>query len=118
MQQIRYSYVTILNGAALSTASPDMRNEQLVGVVMPAGWDTASLTFQASIDGTTWGNVFTASGELTFPSADVIAGNVLAFDIHLTPAIRFVKVRSGVAATPVNQTADRIITLLTRDMVE
>ena len=118
MQQIRQTPVTILTGAALSSVSADMRNEQLVGIIMPAAWDAAALTFQGSVDGITWGNVFTATGELSFPSADVAAGNLLAFDIHMTPAIRFVKVRSGVAATPVNQTADRIITLLTRDMVE
>ena len=118
MQQIRQAIVTIPANTTLSTASPDIKNEQLVGVILPAGWDAAALTFQASINGATWGNVFTASGELSFPTADVAAGNVLAFDTHVTPAIRFVQVRSGVTATPVNQTADRVITLLTRDLVE
>jgi hypothetical protein len=118
MQQVRQSYVTILNGTALSTASVDLCHEQLVGIIMPAAWDAAALTFQGGIDGSTWGNVFLATGELSFPSADVSATNLLAFDWHLTPAIRFVKVRSGVSATPVNQTADRVLTLLTRDMVE
>lgn len=118
MQQIRQSTVTILSGAALSGASADMRNEQLVGVILPAGWDTAGISFQSGIDGTTFGNVFTAAGELSFPAADVAAGNVLAFDIHFTPAIRFVKVRSGLSAAPVNQSADRVITLLTRSLVD
>lgn len=118
MQQVRQSTVTILNGTALSTASVDLRNEQLVGVIMPAGWDAASLTFQSGIDGQTWGNVFLATGELSFPSADVAAGNVLAFDTHVTPPMRFVKVRSGTSGAAVNQTADRVITLLTRDLVE
>jgi hypothetical protein len=118
VQQIRQCAVTIFNGTALSTASADVQREQLVGVILPAGWDAAGITLQGSIDGQTWGNVFTASGELSFPSASCAPGNVLAFDAHLTPAIRFLKVRSGTSATPVNQTADRVVTLLTRDMVE
>ena len=118
MQQIRQNTVTILNGTALSTASVDIQREQLVGLIMPAGWDAAGLSLQGSIDGQTWGNVFTASGELSFPSASCAAGNLLAFDAHLTPAIRFLKVRSGTSAAPVNQTADRVVTILTRDLVE
>jgi hypothetical protein len=55
---------------------------------------------------------------MSFPSADVAVNNLLAFDIHITPAIRFVKVRSGTSGSVVNQSADRVITLLTRDMVE
>jgi len=116
MQQIRQQFVTIPVGTALSNASADMQNETLVGVIMPAGWDAAALTFQGSIDGVTFGNIFTASGELSFPSADVAAGNMLAFDNHLTALVRFVIVRSGVSASPVNQTANRVLTLLTRDM--
>jgi hypothetical protein len=118
MQQVRQSTVTILNGTSLSTASVDLRNEQLVGIIMPAAWDAAALSFQGSIDGSTWGNVFLATGEMSFPSADVAVSNLLAFDIHITPAIRFVKVRSGLSAAAVTQNADRVITLLTRDMVQ
>jgi hypothetical protein len=118
MQQVRQSTVLIPTGAALSTVSVDLRNEQLVAVIMPDGWDAASLTFQAGIDGATFGNVFLVTGELSFPTADVAAGNLLAFDTRLTAGLRYLKVRSGTSASAVNQTADRMLTLLTRDLAD
>ena len=117
MQAVKAVQVTIVSGAALSGIA-DLNFEQLVGVVMPAGWDAAALSFQHAIDGSTFGDVFTASGEFTVPSADVAAARTLLLDTHATPGLRFVKVRSGLTAAPVNQTADRVITLLTRDMAD
>lgn len=118
MQQIRQQVVLIASGTSLSGPSADMRNEQLVGVIMSSGWDPAAMSFRGSIDGSTWGDVFLSTGELSFPSADVAANRVLLFDSKLTPGLRFVQVRSGLTAAAVNQTADRIITLLSRDMVQ
>jgi hypothetical protein len=118
MQQVRQSTVTILNSTSLSTASVDLCHEQLVGIIMPAAWDAAALTFQGSIDGSTWGEVRSAGAAFTVASADAIASALVLLDSHVTPAIRFLKVRSGTSGAAVNQTADRVITLLTRDLVE
>jgi hypothetical protein len=108
--------VLIAATQSLSGASDDMRLEMLVGVIVPAsGWDAAGLSFQGSTDGTTFSNLFTTSGELTFPS--VAAGTMLLFDSRLTAGVRWLKVRSGTAASPVAQSASRTILLVSRDLV-
>ena len=115
MQAVKQLQATIPSGQSLSSAA-DTNFEQLVGLIMPAAWDAAAISFQAGQDGATFGDVFTAAGELSFPAANVAAGRVLLLDTTLTPGIRWLKVRSGLAATPVNQTAARTITLLIRDL--
>lgn len=110
---------TIAAGAALS-GQANLGEKQLVGIVMPAAWTAADITFQASADGgATWGELMTADGA----PADAAA----AFQIHSPAASQFIgldpaklrganclKLRSGTAATPVNQVAQAVLTLLTR----
>lgn len=104
--------VTIANGTALSSAV-DLYGGQLVGVQMPAAWTAAALTFQGSYDGTTFGNVKGTDG--TEVSWTVAAGEVIrAFHYEAFWGLRHLKVRSGTAGTPVNQTAERTLQLLVR----
>jgi hypothetical protein len=98
--------VIIANDASLS-ALIDLGGLTLVGIHMPALWTAANLTFQVSEDGITYDNLYDRFGnEIVY-----IAG--AARVIILSPAewvgIRFVKIRSGIAATPVNQGAARNI---------
>ena len=86
----------------------------LCAIDMPAGWDKASLTFQASpdLDGA-YDNLYDQYGmEKTVVAA---AGRYISLD---DPAfwlgVRYLKVRSGTAAAPVNQSATRVINLITK----
>jgi len=104
---------TILSGAALSDAVDCGPSQRVTGIVMPAGWDAASMTFQGSLDGSTFQNLFDGAGvELALATPAASRNLVLteAQILALKPW-RQIKVRSGPSSLPVNQTANRLITL-------
>ena len=103
--------VTISNGTALSSGVP-FGAKMLVGIAMSAGWDAAVLSFQVSYDGgTTYQEMVTSAG--TAIGYTVAANQFIAVDPTLWRGVNMVKVRSGTSGTPVNQTADRILNLIT-----
>ena len=109
---IEFFAVTIASGNSLSAAI-SIGAKTLVGLQMPAGWDAAGVTFQASYDGgTTFGDVHNAAGE--FAVASVAAGQFVGIDPAIWRGVTTIKVRSGTSAAPVNQTADRVVTLAAR----
>lgn len=83
----------------------------LHGIIVPANWTAADLTFQASNDGgTTWFEVFTvANAAVDYP---VTAGAWVALDPTLWRGINCLKIRSGTKAVPVNQTNAATLTLV------
>jgi hypothetical protein len=105
--------VTIGNGTSLSPAVP-LGDWTLCGIAMPAGWDAASLTFQVSVDGgTTWLEMIDGASALSLTAA---AGQYLAFEPFKWLGANMLRVRSGTSGSAVNQTADRVLTLITRAM--
>lgn len=109
----RTATVTIANGASLSGAIC-LGAGVLSAIQMPAGWDAAALTFQVSDDGgTTWKELQDSSGTATTVSAPT-AGNRYEVDATDFKSAVFLKVRSGTSGAAVNQTADRVITLISR----
>ena len=106
--------VTITSGTSLSAAVA-LGAKTMVGIAMPAGWDAAVLTFQASVDdGTTWLEMQSTSAAISYTAA---AGQYIAIDPTLWRGINKIKVRSGTSGSAVNQTADRVLTLVTRPLV-
>lgn len=100
---------TIASGQSLSGAV-NLAGCRLVGLVMPAAWTAASLTFQVSHDGTTYNDLYDDAGnEYTVVAAASRYIGLVGMDWE---AVRFLKVRSGTAATPVNQAAQRVIVLV------
>jgi len=98
---------TISNGTSLSSAI-DFGASTLFGIQIPSSWTTANLTFQASADGVTYGNLYDSTGtEVTVTAA------ASEFIVFASPApwlgIRYLKIRSGTSGTPVNQAADRAL---------
>lgn len=108
MSQVQTA-VTISNGTSLSPAVA-LGNKLLVGIAMPAGWDAADLTFQVSIDGSTWLELQTTSAAVDYKAA---ASQFISIDPNLWRGVNQIKVRSGTSGVPVNQTADRQLTLIT-----
>ena len=105
---------TIANGTALS-AEVDMGADTLVGITMPAAWTAAALTFQVSTDGgVTFNEMNSSAGSAV--SFTVAASQYIAVDPTLWRGVNAVKVRSGTSGTPVNQGADRVLTLVTRPL--
>lgn len=106
---------TIANGAALSPAVA-IGAKELCGLAMPAAWTTAAITFQGSIDETTFGEVFDAAGNaMTIASASAVGGQIILLDRALFRALNVFKIRSGTSGSPVNQGAARTGYLLIRD---
>jgi hypothetical protein len=106
----QYPTVTIANGAALSNAI-DLGDGELYAIFMPAGWTAAAVTFAAatSLAGT-YNLVENAAGtELSLATPG--ASDVITLDPEAFRGLRFIKIRSGTAGTPVNQGAERVITL-------
>lgn len=121
MPGFRTQQVTIANGGSLSGAATGATRvgggatgiyETLVGIIMPASWSAASLTFQASNDNSTFTNLYNAAG--TEVTATVSAARWVAIDPADFAGVAYLKVRSGTSGTPVNQGADRTITLVFR----
>lgn len=95
---------TIASGASLSHAV-DLGDGKFNGISIPAGWAEAAtaITFQVSADGTTWQNLYDDEGHET--SATVAASRNIGLSsiaLDLAPW-RWIKIRSGTAASAVNQ---------------
>jgi hypothetical protein len=100
---------TIASGEALSAAR-HINNRIPCGIFMPAGWTAAGITLQTSLDNSTFYNVRDFDGaELALT---VAAGLYVPFDTAMLLGIGpYLKVRSGTAGTPVNQGAERVVSL-------
>jgi hypothetical protein len=104
---------TISAGSALS-APVSVGAGLLVGILIPPAWTAASLTFQTSVDGVNWYDVYDElTNELTVqvPSA---SGAYILFDPDTWLGVNMFKIRSGTTAVPVNQASSAAITLVTR----
>jgi hypothetical protein len=120
--RLAYQEVKIANGTSLS-AECDLRSYDLLGIDVPAGWDAAGITFAACFvpDGVrlnpateVFDKVVDDTGaEVTITA--VAASTYICFGTEIQAKLRALgrtKLRSGTSATAVNQTADRILTLI------
>lgn len=87
----------------------DLKNNRLSYIQMPAAWTAANLTFQVSEDGATFNNLYNDAGTEYTVTAD--ANRVLRLTLHDWLAVRYMKIRSGTAGSPVNQAAARTLRL-------
>lgn len=104
--------VTIAADAALSDAA-DFQASRLTRVIFPADWTEAAATFQVSEDGETWFDLFVETAEYSLTSA--AADRAVAVNPAIFYDVRRLKVRSGTAAVPVDQAAQRTIKLVLDD---
>jgi hypothetical protein len=102
--------VTILSGASI-TSSIKLGNRIPVGIIIPAAWTAADLTFQTSWDDTTFYDVYGVEG--TEIGLDTVAGGLCSIDYaNLFGIGPYLKIRSGPTALAVNQGADRVLILI------
>jgi hypothetical protein len=100
---------TIANAASVSDQL-NINNRVPTGIFMPAAWTAAAVSLRTSLDGVTWYDVYDTDGvefSVTGTAGVFIPinpGNMLGIGMWL-------QVRSGVAATPVNQGAERVLRL-------
>lgn len=111
MAYIEFQTATIAASGSLSAEVP-LGEKTLVGIVMPAAWTAAGITFQATADDVNFSELYDGAGnEITLTAA---AGQFIQVDPTKWRGITGVKVRSGTAASPVNQTVQAVLTLITR----
>lgn len=109
--------VTIPAGVSGISGAVPLGDKTLVGIVIPANWVTASLSFQASADDTNFGELLDSTATaIAITSVTGGALVVIALDPTKWRGVRTIKVRSGTSAAPVNQTNSPVLTLLTRDV--
>lgn len=113
---VKYMPVTIPSGQSLSNGAL-LGDYSLCGLLFPAVWTAAGLTYQISFDGgTTFVNLNDSTGTEVALPASPAAGKYFAidpFNSSLT-GITLLKLRSGTAAAPVNQAQDTTVIVVGR----
>lgn len=110
MELVTVGRAVIASGASLSGVI-DCLERVVMAIQMPADWTTANLTFQASNDlAGTYQDVYREGTEVNIAAAD---DRYIVFDPPTKLAgLRYIKVRSGTSASPVNQGAARTLILM------
>lgn len=108
--QVITTTAVIPNGAAALSAAIDLSAARLVMIEMPATWVAANLTFAAS---STLAGTYTPLYDQYGTEYTVTASTSRSIVVALADfvGVRYLKIRSGPVASPVNQTADRTLTL-------
>jgi hypothetical protein len=105
--------VTIASGQSLSGEYDFSGGATRIGIIMPATWTAASLTFQvASASGGTYQELTNEGGTAVNPAVTAGASNSLETSGPYISPFRWFKVRSGTAGAPVAQGAARIVTFI------
>lgn len=111
MADVVHQVAEIAQNASLS-AAVSIGEKVAVGILMPDSWDAANLTFQGSVDGIAFSNIYDSSGtELTVTAA---LGRYILLDPSAFVGLTQIKVRSGTSGVAVNQAAARALTIVTR----
>lgn len=103
--------VTFANGASLS-GELNVAGRQIVGLVMPAAWTAAAISFQAALaNGTTFAQVVepAAGAEITIVAAAAVVDRYIAVPTTLPVGLGRIKLVSGTTAAQVAQGGIRII---------
>ncbi|MCP5362084.1 MAG: hypothetical protein H6908_05580 [Hyphomicrobiales bacterium] len=102
-----HTTITIASGQTTSDAV-DLRGTTLIAIQMPGSWTSADISFQASIDGSTFYDVYDSQGV----AVTYAAGASQLISVHNVAAmagLRYLKLVSSAA-----QGADRSLTLISR----
>ncbi len=104
--------VTIASGTAL-TAAINLADRRPCRIEMPAAWTAAALTFQVSSDGVTFRDFYDQSGnEYSISAAAALINRAILMTINGWIGVQYLKIRSGTSSAPVNQAAQRDLTLV------
>lgn len=95
----------IANGASLSNAVQVGKN-YTIGIVMPT-IDVGVITFQVSMDGVTFVELFKADGSTAVSIPSSTGGKAVDTPPELNGKYNFIKLRTGTVGVPVVQTAQR-----------
>ena len=95
------------------SAEVDLEGFRLAGIVMPAAWTAANLTFQvATATGGTFQDLYDDAGNEVTVTAAVSRSHGIDLLAGVLAPWRFLKIRSGTSGVAVNQAAARTISLV------
>lgn len=103
---------TITSGQAVSAVVDVEGPWRPIGIIMPAAWTAANLTFSVAVDGSTYNDLYDDLGTEVVVTA--AASRFIALPPTMFAGLLQFKVRSGTAGTPVNQGGDRTVTIVGR----
>lgn len=104
--------LTIANGDSVSDVA-DIGSRKVVGLITPAAWTAAVLTFDANPSGANFRNVYDDGTERSIANATMQNASVyLSLDARDWESMGLIRVKSGTQASAVVQGADRTIKLV------
>jgi hypothetical protein len=104
---------TIAVGATGLSDTIDLNGFTPFYLKLPDTWIPAVLSTSISFDGTVFSDVFDAGAEITLTG---VTGKFIPIDYTKFVGVRYLKLRSGTSAAPVNQTATRLVTIFARPL--
>lgn len=108
MQKMPYTSSNALIADGESLSGPVQLVAELTSVIVPESWTAASITFQGSIDGVTFFDIYDYLGaEVTIQAG---ASRMIAIDDF--KGASHMKLRSGTSASPVPQDGNITLTLV------
>lgn len=102
--------LTVVNGPTIAAGQSlsdklNVSAGDLCRLTIPAAWDNAPITFQASTDDVGYNDLYDINGnELTMA---VKPGAGILLNSNIVQGIAWLKIRSGTSKGPVNQSAQR-----------
>jgi len=107
---IRSAAIPVALAAGASLSDPiDAGDLRAARVQIPSAWTTANLTFQTSIDGVTYADLY--DGNATEYTIQAAASREILLPMVDFLGVRYLKIRSGTSGTPVAQAAARKLLL-------
>jgi hypothetical protein len=103
---------TIAAGQSISEVVAVPRGMRLWALALPAEWTESAISYQLSFDGSAFYEPCDSAGAPLVETAPGVGGSAFAVSSYALLRSSFVRVRSGSAALPVPQAADRTLQLV------
>lgn len=109
---LKTGQLVIASGQSESTPLR-LDSDTIVGLYMPAAWDTADLVFEASHDGASFGQIHEFGSPV---SVQVAAAKYIPLDFVKFVGVTYLRVVSFAGGSPVPQSASRTLTAVYRTL--
>jgi hypothetical protein len=103
-------------GQALTPYIP-LVPKTLVGILVPNGWTAANLSLQASVDGGATMFEFGNAAGLFAITVPGTTGEYIGLDPNIFRGVTGIIIRSGTAASPVNQVSQATLQVITTPLL-
>ncbi len=108
--------VTIPSGASVSNVI-NLTGTAILGFFSPTSWTTAQLNLEVSQDNISWAAiVYDSSNTQTGSWPSILVNGAYAVDTISMLPWKYIRFRSGTFSIPVNQTANRVFTVIARPL--